>query len=179
MSIEKDVVTRAVKGDGEAFAQLYEEHFDKVYRYVYFRMGNQTEAEDLTQEAFVKALEAIGSYKWRDLPFASWLFRIAHNQIVDYFRKEGKVEKVAWDDNIARVDGPNPALIAEQRIELGEVTDNIKKLSPAQREVISLRFGAELSIAEVAKALGKSPGTVKALQYNGTAALRKMMLREE
>jgi RNA polymerase sigma factor, sigma-70 family len=179
MSVERDIVARAVKGDGEAFAQLYEGHFDKVYRYVYFRVGNQTEAEDLTQEAFVKALEAIGSYKWRDLPFASWLLRIAHNQMIDYFRKEGKVEKVDWDDNIAHVDEPNPALVAEQKLELEELNDNIKKLSPAQREVISLRFGAELSIAEAAKALGKSTGTVKALQYNATATLRKMMLREE
>jgi RNA polymerase sigma-70 factor (ECF subfamily) len=176
MSIEKDVVSRAIKGDGEAFAQLYEEHFDKIYRYIYLRLGNQAEAEDLTQEVFVKALEAIGSYKWRNLPFASWLFRIAHNQVIDYFRKEGKVEKVAWDNNIAHVDEPNPAFVAEQRLEGEELSDNVKKLPPSQREVVSLRFGAGLSIAEVAKALGKSPGTVKALQYNGIVALRKMML---
>jgi len=176
MSIEEDVVSRAIKGDGEAFAQLYTEHFDKIYRYVYLKFGNQAEAEDLTQEVFVKALEAIGSYRWRNLPFVSWLFRIAHNQIIDYFRKQGKVEKVTWDDNIAHVDEPNPALIAEQKLELEKLADNVKKLPPAQCEVISLRFGAELSIAEVAKALGKSPGTVKALQYNGTVTLRKMML---
>ncbi len=176
MSTEEYVVSRAVKGNGEAFAQLYEEHFDKIYRYIHLRLGNQAEAEDLTQEVFVKALEAIGSYKWRNLPFASWLFRIAHNQVIDYFRKEGRVEKVAWDDNIAHVDEPNPAVVAEQRLESEALSDNVKKLPPAQREVISLRFGAELSIAEVAEALGKSPGTVKALQYNGIVALRKMML---
>jgi len=176
MSIEEYVVSQAINGDGEAFAQLYEEHFDKIYRYIYLRLGNQTEAEDLTQEVFVKALEAIGSYKWRSLPFASWLFRIAHNQIIDYIRKQGRVEKVTWDDNIVHVDEPNPALIAEQKLEVEELADNVKNLSLAQREVISLRFGAELSIAEAAKALGKSPGTVKALQYNGIMALRKMML---
>ncbi len=176
MSIEEYVVSQAIKGDGQAFGQLYEEHFDKIYRYIYLRLGNQAEAEDLTQEVFVKALEAIGSYKWRNLPFASWLFRIAHNQIIDYLRKQGKVEKVDWDDNIAHIDGPNPAFIAEQKLEVEKLADKIEKLSPAQREVISLRFGAELSTAEAAKALGKSPGTVKALQYNGIAALRKMML---
>ncbi|GAH71496.1 unnamed protein product, partial [marine sediment metagenome] len=90
MSIEKDVVSRAVKGDGGAFAQLYEEHFDRIYRYVYLKVGNQAEAEDLTQEVFVKALEAIGSYKWRNLPFVAWLFRIAHNQVIDYLRKQGR-----------------------------------------------------------------------------------------
>ena len=175
MSIEKDVVCRAIKGDGEAFAQLYEEHFDKIYRYIYLRLGNQAEAEDLTQEVFVKVLEAIGSYKWRNLPFASWLFRIAHNQVIDYSRKESKVEKVALEGDVASFDERNPELIAEQEFAREELIDNIKKLSPAQREVISLRFGSGLSVAEVAKALGKNTGTVKALQYNGIVALRKML----
>jgi len=175
MSIEKDVVCRAIRGDREAFAQLYEEHFDKIYRYIYLRLGNQAEAEDLTQEVFVKVLEAIGSYKWRNLPFASWLFRIAHNQVIDYSRKESKVEKVALEGDVASFDERNPELIAEQEFAREELIDNIKKLSPAQREVISLRFGSGLSVAEVAKALGKNTGTVKALQYNGIVALRKML----
>jgi len=180
MSIEeKDVVSRAVKGDGEAFAQLYEEHFNKIYRYLYLRLGNKDEVEDLTQEVFVKALEAIGSYKWRDLPFAAWLMRIARNRMIDYFRKEGKVEKLAWDDNIAHVEGPNPALIAEQRLEIKDLVGKIKKLSKGQREVISLRFGSEFSVAEVAKVLSKSTGTVKALQHSGIIALRKMLLTDK
>jgi RNA polymerase sigma-70 factor (ECF subfamily) len=179
MSIdEKDIVSRAIKGDGEAFAQLYEEYFDKVYRYIYLRLGNQAEVEDLTQEVFVKVLEAIGSYRWRNLPFASWLFRIAHNHMIDHLRKAGKVEKIAWDDNIAHVEELDPALVAEQRLEVEELRDNVEKLSPAQRAVISLRFGAGLSVAEVAKVLGKSPGTVKALQHSGIVALRKLMLAE-
>jgi len=174
MFIEKEVVSRAIKGDEEAFAQLYEEHFDKIYRYVYLRLESQSEAEDLTQEVFVKALGAIGSYKERNLPFASWLFRIAHNQVIDSLRKQGKVEKVDLDD-VDLVSESNPALIAERNIEGERLSEGVKKLSPAQREVISLRFGAELSIAEVAKVLGKSPGTVKALQYNGIAALKSML----
>ncbi len=177
MSIEEDVVCRAVEGDGQAFAQLYEENFDKIYRYIFLRLGNQAEAEDLSQEVFVKALEAIGSYKWRNLPFASWLFRIAHNQIVDYLRKQTKVKEAALDDdNMTSASEANPAFIAEKELEIEELIDGVKKLSPAQREVISLRFGAELSISEAARVLGKSPGTVKALQYNGIVALRKMLL---
>jgi RNA polymerase sigma-70 factor (ECF subfamily) len=179
MSIEEDVISRAIKGDGEAFAQLYEEYFSKIYRYVYLRLGNQDEAEDLTQHVFVKALEAMGHYKWRNLPFASWLFRIAHNQVIDYFRRESRMEKVDWDDNISRSDEPSPESIVQHKLEAEELSKNIKKLPPAQREVISLRFGAELSVAEAAKALGKNPGTVKALQYNAIVALRKMMAGAE
>ncbi len=180
MSIEKDVVCRAVNGDAQAFAQLYEENFDRIYRYIFLRLGNQAEAEDLSQEVFVKALEAIGSYKWRNLPFASWLFRIAHNQMVDHMRKQTKAKEAALDDDSMTSAGEaNPASIAEKELEIEELLDSVEKLSPAQREVISLRFGAELSIAEVARALGKSPGTVKALQYNGIVALRKMLLANE
>jgi len=174
MSIEKDIVSRAIKGDGEAFAQLYEEHFDRIYRYVYLKVGNQTEAEDLTQEIFVKVLEAIGSYRWRNLPFKSWLFRIAHNRVIDYFRKQGKVEKMALEDDVTLVSDSNPASTAERELEIEELIKKVEKLTPAQREVISLRFGSELSTMEVAKTLGKSTGTVKVLQYNATVALRKM-----
>ena len=179
MSIEKDVVSRAIKGDGEAFAELYERHFDGIYRYIYLRLRDQSEAEDLTQEVFVKALEAIGSYKWRNLPFAPWLFRIAHNRVIDYFRKQGKVEKVPLEDDMPLVSKSNPALTAERELEIEELINNVEKLSPAQREVISLRFGAELSVAEAAKVLGKNEGTVKALQYNGIMALRKMLLTDK
>jgi RNA polymerase sigma-70 factor, ECF subfamily len=179
MSIEEDVVYRATKGDGEAFTQLYERYFDGIYRYVHLRLGNRAEAEDLTQEVFVKALEAIGRYKQRSLPFASWLFRIAHNQVVDYFRKQGKTEKVPLEDNMTLVGTSNPALTAERELEIEELINKVEKLSPAQREVISLRFGAELSVAEAAKVLGKNEGTVKALQYNGVMALKRMLLTDK
>ncbi len=174
MSIEKDIVPRAIKGDGTAFAQLYEEHLDRIYRYVYLKVGNRTEAEDLTQEVFVKALEAITTYKWRNLPFTSWLFRIAHNLVVDYFRKQGKVEKIPLDDDIVLPSKSNPALTAELALEIEALAKDIENLSPAQREVILLRFSAELSTAEVASLLAKSAGTVKALQHNAIVALRKM-----
>jgi len=131
MSIEKDIVPRAIKGDGTAFAQLYEEHLDRIYRYVYLKVGNRTEAEDLTQEVFVKALEAITTYKWRNLPFTSWLFRIAHNLVVDYFRKQGKVEKIPLDDDIVLPSKSNPALTAELALEIEALAKDIENLSPA------------------------------------------------
>ena len=178
MSIEKDVVSQAINGDKNAFAQIYEVYFDKIYRYIYLRLGNQTEAEDLTQEVFASSLEAIGSYKWRNLPFASWLFRIAHNKVIDHLRKEHKVEKIALEDDMCSIDERNPEFIAQHNLDVEELFDNVKKLSPAQHAVISLRFGSELSIAEVAKVLGKSAGTVKALQYSGVRALRRMLPEE-
>ena len=176
MSIEQDIVERAVKGDRYAFAQLYEKHFDRIYRYVYLRLGNKTETEDLTQEVFIRALEAISSYKWRSSPFAAWLYRIAHNQVIDYFRKHGKVEKVPLEDDTVLIGKSDPAFTAENELEIERMIDGISRLTPAQRDVISLRFGAQLSITEAARTLGKNEGTVKALQYNGIIALKKMLL---
>ena len=96
MSNEESLVRQAIDGSQLAFSRLYDEHFDKVYRYIYFRVTNQAEAEDLTQEVFLKALNEIGSYKWRDVPFTSWLFRIARNQVVDYIRKQSKQKNRIW-----------------------------------------------------------------------------------
>jgi len=174
VSTEEILVRQAIEGNEEAFARLYGEHFNKIYRYVYFKVGNRTEAEDLTQEVFLKALGAIRSYKWRQLPFSSWLFRIAHNEVIDYFRKRERVKLTELNDRTINVED-DPMSIAERSLEKKQLMAAIQKLSPARREVICLRFIAELSIAEVAKTLGKSEGTVKALQFSGTAALRKIL----
>ena len=172
---EEYLVQQAVNGNQSAFTQLYDEHFDRIYRYVYFRVNSRAEAEDLTQEVFIKALGAIGSYKQRKVPFASWLFRIAHNQIIDYVRKQSKQKRASLDE-AAEVSVEDPVTMAEQKFEIDELTAAVKKLPSAQQEVISLRFIAGLPIAEVAKTLGKSEGTVKALQFNGTASLRKILI---
>lgn len=178
MPSEESVVRRAIEADSQAFAQLYDEHFDKIYRYIYLKVGDRGEAEDLTQQVFLKALEAIGRYKWRSIPFSAWLFRIARNQVIDYLRKRTRQMTMVLDERIVS-DGTDPVVVTERRLEVQELLANLEKLSPAQREVIYLRFIAEFPIAEVAKTLGKSEGAVKALQYNAVVALRKLFFREE
>jgi len=176
VSSEENLVRQAIDGNQSAFTELYDEHFDRIYRYIYFRVSSRAEAEDLTQEVFLKALQAIGSYKWRDVPFASWLFRIAHNQVIDHSRKQSKQKRAPLEE-AAAVSMEDPVAMTEQKFEVEELTAALKKLPSAQQEVISLRFIAGLPIAEVAKALGKSEGTVKALQFNGTVSLRKILSR--
>jgi RNA polymerase sigma-70 factor (ECF subfamily) len=175
---EKELVRRAQKRDPEAFNQLYEGHFDRIYRYLVLKVGDRTEAEDLTQQVFLKALESIASYSWRGVPFSAWLFRIAHNQVVDYFRKMSKQKSVPLDE--ARTVGTSDtALLAEQNLKLEQVAVACKSLTDAQQEVMSLRFAGGLSIAEVAKVMGKSEGAVKALQHSAVAALRRIFAEEE
>jgi RNA polymerase sigma-70 factor (ECF subfamily) len=171
---EEQVVQRAINGDREAFTRLYDMHFDRIYRYVYVKVRDQAEAEDLTQDVFIKAYEAIKSYKWRDLPFTAWLFRIAHNRIIDHVRKTSKEKKASLDEAGAIAVG-DPVAMTEQNFEIYQLKAALEKLPDAQKEVASLRFISELSIAEVAATLGKSEGTVKALQFSAVASLRKLL----
>ncbi len=171
---EQSLVHRAQQGDKEAFAQLYEEHFDKIYRYVALRIGNNTEAEDVTQQVFLNALRSISSFKWKGAPFSTWLFRIAHNLVVDYLRKRAKRVTTPLDDSLVDSDS-NPQKMTEQRLDIEQLISATERLTAAQREVISLRFAGELSVAEVAKIMDKSQGAVKALQHSAVVALRKAL----
>ncbi len=178
MQNEQNLVLRAKQGDGEAFAQLYENHFDKIYRYVVLRIGDKTEAEDVTQQVFLNALQSIHSFKWKGVPFSAWLFRIAHNSVVDYLRKRTKMVTAPLDDSLIS-SGENLQLMAEHKLDIEQLVSATKQLTRAQREVISLRFAGELSVAEAAKVMGKSEGAVKALQHSAIVALRKTLLRAE
>lgn len=178
MHVEQDLVHRAQKGDNGAFGQLYETYFDRIYRYMAVRIGDRTEAEDITQQVFLNALRSIQSFKWKGAPFSAWLFRIAHNLLVDYLRKNKKVVTVPLEDSLIH-SGNNPQLMAEHSLEMERVVSATKHLTKAQQEVISLRFAADLPIAEAAKIMGKSEGAVKALQHSSIVALRKALLRAE
>lgn len=171
---ERSLVSRAQKGGEEAFAQLYEEYFNKIYRYIVIRIGDAMEAEDITQQVFLKALQSIGSFKWRGIPFSAWLYRIAHNQVVDHLRKTKRRITVPIDEVTVAVES-NPQQEVEQKFDLQQLTAAIQRLTEAQRAVISLRFTSELSTAEVAKTLGKSQGAIKALQHSAIVALRRVL----
>ncbi len=174
MQDEENLVRRAKQRDQEAFAQLYEGYFDKIYRYVAIRIGDRMEAEDITQQVFLNAIKAISSFRWRGIPFSAWLFRIAHNQVVDYLRRKAKRPAIPLDESLVASDY-DPQLIAGQKLDIERLHSATGKLTPAQQEVISLRFAGELSIAQVARIMGRSEGAVKALQHSAIVALRKTL----
>jgi len=177
MQDDLGLVTRAQNYDEEAFAQLYEKYFDQIYRYILLKIGDTHEAEDVTQQVFLKALKAIKTFKWKDgVPFSAWLYRIAHNQTVDFLRQrtrrsasslEGVEQHIAESGSIYDD--------VEVRYDLDRLVAAIEKLTPLQREVVALRFTSELPIAEVARIMGKSEGAVKALQHSAIQALRRIM----
>jgi RNA polymerase sigma-70 factor (ECF subfamily) len=172
---EDSLVRRAKQRDEQAFAQLYEEYFDKIYRYVTLKIGDRMEAEDITQQVFLNAIKAISSFKWRGIPVSAWLFRIAHNQVVDYLRRKSKRATAPLEESLV-ASNYDPQLIAEQRLDIERLLVATRKLTLAQQEVISLRFAGELPVAQVAKIMGKSEGAVKALQHSAIVALRKAFL---
>jgi RNA polymerase sigma-70 factor (ECF subfamily) len=171
---EEAVAERLQRRDPEAWAEVYEEYFPRVYRYVAARVRDRLEAEDLTETVFLKALEASPSFKWKGAPVSAWLFRIARNQVIDYRRTDKSGRSLPLNDSIVS-DGVDPAVAAERNWEIRRAIEAVGQLTKAQRDVIELRFAGELSTAEVAGVLGKSPGAVKVLQHSALKALRNRL----
>ena len=178
MQDEQSLVRRAQQGDQEALTQLYEANFDKIYRYVALKIGDRFEAEDITQQVFINAIKSISSFKWQGTSFSAWLYRIAHNQIVDYLRRKTKRPMVPREKAATKSSSEDPSATAELNVDIARVAAAAKQLTKAQQEVISLRFASELSITEVAEAMGKSEGAIKALQHSAIHSLRKILAVE-
>jgi RNA polymerase sigma-70 factor, ECF subfamily len=173
---EESLVKRAQQHESEAFSRLYEAYFEKIYRYLALRIKNETEAEDLTQQVFIKMLHSISLYKIQGAPFSSWLYRIAHNQMVDYLRQKNKKATVDIEGLPLPDTGNDPQHILEKEGDIEQLKKATQKLTAAQQEVILLRFSGELSIAECARVMGKSEGAIKALQHSAVLALRKALV---
>lgn len=161
----------------EMLVALYEESYDKVARYIFIRIGNQQESEDLASETFMRALKSLDSYQERGLPMEAWIFKIAHNIVVDYLRKVSKRQMVNLDE-VTIVDDSNPEEAAVSNDQIARVTKALGGLSSSQREVIALRFFSGLSSAECAKLLGKQPGAVREMQSAAIKSLRQVLYKE-
>jgi RNA polymerase sigma-70 factor (ECF subfamily) len=177
---ERALVARAQAGNAAAFGALYELHVDRIYRYLAFKLGDRTEAEDLTEQVFMKALESLGSFRWQGVPFSAWLFRIAHNQLVDHLRRRSRRPQAPLDEALPeRAVRADPEGHYEMVAEREELLGAVAALTEQQRRVVELRFGADLPIAEVARVLGKTEGAVKALQHAAVRALQRRLRPEE
>jgi RNA polymerase sigma-70 factor (ECF subfamily) len=165
-------VTEARSGDEWAFGMIFDHYHEPVYRFIASRVHRPSDAEDLTQLVFVKALEALPRYESRGVPFGGWLFRLARNTVIDYVRtRHDHAELEAMVERAHGEAGPDE--IAMIRQELDAVQVALKSLTDEQREAIALRFFAGLSAREAAEAMGKQEGTVRGLQFRAIAALRR------
>jgi RNA polymerase sigma-70 factor (ECF subfamily) len=176
MTVDDEAIERFVEaakdGDPEAFGALFDHFYAPVYRYVAARVGRPSDAEDLAQLVFVKALEALPRYELRGVPFGGWLFRLARNVVIDHVRT--RREHVTLDIIVQQStedDGPDELAVLRQ--DMDSVAFALRRLTPEQREAIQLRFFAGLSAREAAIAMGRQEGTVRGLQFRAIAALRR------
>ncbi len=158
-------------------ASLYEEYYDKIARYAYVRIGDRTEAEDIAEEVFLKALQSLKSYKERGIPMQAWLFRIAHNLVVDHLRKTTKRRTVPIDTVQIATD-VDPVITTEKNIEVERVTKAMEQLTREQQEVLGLRFFGGLTSKEAGSILNKSDGAVREMQRAAMEKLRKLLVAD-
>jgi len=182
---ELRLVERAQRGDRAAFGQLYQRHVGDVFAYVQLRVRNVALAEDLTQDIFMNVFRALPKFQWHG-SFAPWLLRCAHNRVANHWRTQGRrpeqVDLPTEDDG----ERPMPDLAADtdpnEEIDLRLSTEQVQlamyDLTELQQQVIALRFGAGLSLAETADIMDRSQNAIKNLQHNALAALRRRLLPE-
>jgi RNA polymerase sigma-70 factor (ECF subfamily) len=169
---ERLLIEEAQK-DPARFAQLYENHFERVYAYVVRRVGDRTETEDITSEVFHEALANLGRFEWRGIPFAAWLYRIAANRISDRWQRSNR-EQVADDPELIESVQAKSAQFEEVERH-ATLFHWVDRLPEEQRRVVVLRFVEQKSIKEVAREIRKTEGAVKQLQFRALSSLRTRM----
>lgn len=205
---ERALVERAGLGDQQAVGLLYDAYVEPLYRFCLSRVGNETDAEDLAEEIFIKVMRAVSGFEWRPLgppiaggsgdgaadaaaaggtadqveersPFRAWLFRIARNHIVSHYRRTALRTTVGEVPDWIADGQRGPAELAETSLTIREIFVAVEQLPPAQREVIQLRFGAGMTVAETAEALEKHETNVKVLQHKGIKRLKEILAAQD
>lgn len=173
----RELVDRARSGDGEAFGELYDRYVDTVYRYVYYRVGTPSLAEDLVSETFLRALRRINTFRWQGVDFGAWLTTIARNLIADHYKSSRYRLEVSNDQllNHAAETTPGADTIVLDREARTRLLDAVRRLPSDQQECIALRFLQGLSVAETAAVMHRGEGATKALQYRATRALAQLL----
>jgi RNA polymerase sigma-70 factor (ECF subfamily) len=168
------LIARAKSGDSDAIGRLYERYAPQIRRYIATRLGDPAQAEDICGDVFVKVLESLDRYEDRGWPFSAWLYRIAYARTVDVLRQARRRPSLPLDEALlATLDPPDEAVMA--RLAYHEISGFMASLTTDQQLVLRLRFGEDRSLAEIATSLGRSIGSVKALQHRGLTRLAQAL----
>lgn len=173
---EKQLIEQAIRGEASAFGLLYDRYQPQIYRFIYLKVSHREEAEDLTHQVFLKSWQNIGGYKFQSFPFSSWLYRIARNQVIDYYRVK-KNNLNLEEISESKIDDSSIGIIAilDDNSDVKKIKEAIKQLSPGHQDVIILRFIEELSLKETASALKKTEIAVKLLQHRAIKNIKKIL----
>ncbi|NOY98941.1 MAG: sigma-70 family RNA polymerase sigma factor [Chloroflexi bacterium] len=170
------LIEQARTGSADAFGELYERYARVVFRFLYARLDGRLDAEDLTSEVFLRAWRALPRYRERGFRFSSFLLRIAHNVLVDHYRRVGRVSSLSRQDvNALQNHSTSAGEVAVRNLEQQELLQVLGRLRKNYQTVLSLRFLSELSPAETAKVMGCSEGSVRVMQHRALKALKALI----
>jgi RNA polymerase sigma-70 factor (ECF subfamily) len=173
---EEEILSRASLGDRDAFGQLYERYVERIFNYVYYRTGNDHDAEDLTARVFQRAMNHIKNYTDRGVPFSAWLYRIAHNLVANWHRDRSRKQEIPLDDlPILQTKGDHPEKNLVRSQEQDALLRMIRKLPGERQNLLILKFVENMSNAEIGAIMGRSEGAVKSLYHRTLLALRDQL----
>ena len=164
--------------DARAFGELYDRFVERVYRYVYFRTGSHTEAEDLTEQVFLKAWEAIGRYRWQGRPFLAWLYRLAHNAHIDHVRSQRPTTSLTNDQRPLDLASPRASLELGRTLDAEVIAGALAELTIDQQQVIVMKFIEGLDNEQIAQLMDKREGAIRALQMRALMSMRRVLERQ-
>ncbi|MGI9146771.1 MAG: RNA polymerase sigma factor [Chloroflexota bacterium] len=167
-----------ISQDSSAFGELYDRFVERVYRYLYFRTGSHPEAEDLTEQVFLKAWEAIGRYRWQGRPFVAWLYRLAHNSHIDHVRTHRPTTSLDDDDRPIELASPAAAVELSRTLDADLLSNALAELTIDQQQVIVLKFIDGLDNEHIAQSMDKREGAIRALQMRALMSLRRVLARQ-
>ena len=171
---DRPLVERARRGDQDAARALFERYFDRIYNYVYARLGRVEDAEDLAIDTMTRALTRLDLFQDQGVAFCSWVYRIAHISTIDHYRRQGKVTLVQLE-NATLPQSADPSEMAVERMSNDDLRAAIRELTEEQQQVLLLRFFQDLTAAQVADIMAKSVGAVQALQHRALASLERAL----
>lgn len=164
--------------DPEAFGELYLRHVRSIYNYIFYRTGDPEEAEDLTSRVFLQALQHLPRFQERGLPFAAWLFRIAHNLVANWHRDRRRRPVVPLSENGHERAPDRVEALVERQEERERLLRALRRMPPDRQQLLILKFVEGLSNAEIARIIGRTEGAIRVLYHRTLEALRKELLRE-
>ena len=167
-------IEAAKNGDADSFGLIYEQYADIIFRFVYSQLSHYQDAEDLTEEVFLRIWRSLDSYEQKGVPFIAYIFRIARNAVIDHYRQAARSRnQIPFEEELVGHTKYEPEQQASLNSTQKEIRARLKELREDYRNVLVLRFFSGLTTEETAQALGKSPGAVRVLQHRALAALRK------
>jgi RNA polymerase sigma-70 factor (ECF subfamily) len=174
---DTELVEKAQAGNVDAFGILYERHAPAICRYLYAHLPERMDAEDLTGEVFLRTWQSLTSYQARGTPFLAFLFRVAHNALIDHYRRKGQNDQqpIAELEEVLKDANPGPVEVTSAKMEHEDLLSVMAKLHKDYQTVLVLRFLSELSPEETAQVMGRSPGSIRVLQHRALEALRKQL----